>query len=51
MVRSLVAMSIEVGRGRVEPDEVARILEARDRRVAKGAAPARGLTLVAVGYD
>jgi len=51
MVRSLVAMSIEVGRGRVEPDAVASILEARDRRVAKGAAPARGLTLVAVGYD
>lgn len=51
MVRSLVALSVEVGRGRLRPDDVAGILAARDRRVAKGAAPARGLTLVAVGYD
>lgn len=51
MVRSLVAMSIEVGRGRVPPSQVADILESGDRRQGKGAAPARGLTLVAVKYE
>lgn len=51
MVRSLVAVSVEVGRGRLAPDMVAEILESRDRRQAKGASPARGLTLVAVKYD
>lgn len=51
MVRSLVALSVEIGRGRVDPDAVPAILEGRDRKQAKGAAPARGLTLVAVTYD
>lgn len=51
MVRSLVALSVEIGRGRVTPDEVPVILASRDRRQSKGAAPAHGLTLVAVTYD
>lgn len=50
MVRSLVALSVEIGRGRVDPGSVPSILESRDRRNAKGAAPARGLTLVSVSY-
>ncbi len=50
MVRSLVALSVEIGRGRVDPDEVPAILESRDRQRAKGAAPAHGLTLVGVRY-
>lgn len=51
MVRSVVALSVEVGRGRVPVDAVAGILAARDRAAAKGAAPAHGLTLVAVAYE
>ncbi len=51
MVRSLVAVCAEVGRGRVAVDAVAGILEARDRQAAKGAAPPHGLTLVSVEYD
>lgn len=51
MVRSLVALSVEIGRGRVDPNTVPAILEGRDRQQAKGAAPARGLTLVEVTYD
>ena len=51
MVRSLVALLVEVGRGRVDPDAVAEILASRDRQRAKGAAPAHGLTLEAVFYD
>ncbi|MGA9597109.1 MAG: tRNA pseudouridine(38-40) synthase TruA [Acidimicrobiia bacterium] len=50
MVRSLVALSVEIGRGRVDPDDVPVILQSKDRRRAKGAAPAHGLTLVRVDY-
>ena len=50
MVRSLVALSVEIGRGRVDPDAVPGILASRDRQLAKGAAPPHGLTLVAVRY-
>ncbi|MFQ5966576.1 MAG: tRNA pseudouridine(38-40) synthase TruA [Acidimicrobiia bacterium] len=50
MVRSMVALAIEAGRGKVAPHEVPAILEARDRNAAKGAAPARGLILWAVSY-
>jgi tRNA pseudouridine38-40 synthase len=50
MVRSLVALSVEIGRGRVDPGTVPSILESGDRQLAKGAAPAHGLTLVEVRY-
>ena len=50
MVRSIVAVSVEVGRGRMDPGLVAEILSGRDRAAAKGAAPPHGLTLVAVAY-
>ena len=51
MVRSIVALSVEIGRGRVAPDLVLEILESKDRQRAKGAAPPHGLTLVAVSYE
>jgi tRNA pseudouridine38-40 synthase len=51
MVRSLVALSVEIGRGRVDPYAVAEILASRDRQHAKGAAPAHGLTLTGVLYE
>ena len=50
MVRSLVAVCVEVGRGRLAVDAIPGIIEAKDRNAARGAAPGRGLTLVAVGY-
>lgn len=50
MVRSLVAVAVEVGRGRLNPGQVQDILASQDRHQAKGAAPAHGLTLVAVNY-
>lgn len=50
MVRSIVAVSVEVGRGRLAVADVDSILRSRDRATAKGAAPAHGLTLVAVSY-
>ncbi len=50
MVRSIVAVSVEIGRGRMPPAAMAGILASRDRSTARGAAPAHGLTLVAVAY-
>jgi tRNA pseudouridine38-40 synthase len=51
MVRSLVGTLVGVGEGRIEPDRVAEILEARDRSAAKAnIAPARGLTLERVVF-
>lgn len=51
MVRSLVALLVEVGRGRTSPAAVPGIVSAADRAVAKGAAPPHGLTLVGVDYE
>ncbi len=51
MVRSMVALCVDVGRGRVAAGDVPAILAARDRSSARGAAPAQGLTLIGVRYD
>jgi len=50
MVRSLVALCVEVGRGKISADEVPTIIAARDRVAATGAAPPHGLILWEVGY-
>ena len=50
MVRSLVALSIEIGRGRVPVSAIPQIFEARDRNAARGAAPPQGLVLWKVEY-
>lgn len=50
MVRSIVALCVEVGRGRVAVEAVEGTLAARDRAAARGAAPPHGLFLVGVGY-
>jgi tRNA pseudouridine38-40 synthase len=50
MVRSIVAVLIEAGRGRLAPTRVAALLKAGERALAGRAAPARGLTLERVIY-
>ena len=50
MVRSMVGGLIAAGRGALTPGELARALEARDRRAWPPPAPACGLTLVRVSY-
>jgi tRNA pseudouridine38-40 synthase len=50
MVRSMVALCVGVGRGRVAAEAVPEILEVRDRNAARGAAPPHGLTLWEVEY-
>ncbi len=46
MVRIMAGTLLEVGRGRIEPEEIPRILEARNRSAAGPTAPACGLTLM-----
>jgi len=50
MVRNMVGTLVEVGRGKMAPEEVATILEAKDRRAAGPCAPPQGLCLVSVEY-
>ncbi|MGB9030150.1 MAG: tRNA pseudouridine synthase A, partial [Acidobacteriaceae bacterium] len=50
MVRNLVGTFVDVGRGQGEPEEIARILQARSRGAAGATAPARGLFLESVEY-
>ncbi len=50
MVRSMVALCVAAGRGRLEPSAVQDILEARDRNAARGAAPPHGLVLWEVRF-
>ncbi len=50
MVRALVGTMLEVGQGRRDLPEFARLLEGGERSESGPAAPARGLTLVGVGY-
>jgi tRNA pseudouridine38-40 synthase len=50
MVRTIVGTLLEIGAGRRAVEEIAPILEARDRRAAGFTAPAQGLFLVGVRY-
>ena len=51
MVRNLVGTLVEVGLGRIKPEEVKAILAAKDRNQAGKTAPAHGLCLVSVCYN
>ena len=50
MVRNLVGTFILVGKGTLQVEDIARILEARNRSAAGATAPASGLFLVNVDY-
>ena len=50
MVRSIVALLLEAGRGRLAPGSVAELLEVGERALHGRAAPAHGLTLERVIY-
>jgi len=45
-----VGTLVEVGQGKRRPEEIKRILEAKDRRAAGYTAPPQGLYLVSVAY-
>jgi tRNA pseudouridine38-40 synthase len=50
MVRNIVGTLLEVGNGKLPPENIPAILEARNRSKAGATAPARGLCLVRVDY-
>ncbi|MBI4827706.1 MAG: tRNA pseudouridine(38-40) synthase TruA [Nitrospinae bacterium] len=50
MARNITGTLVDVGRGALNPDDMTRILAAKDRSAAGPCAPAEGLTLVEVTY-
>ncbi len=50
MVRNIIGTLIDVGRGRLLPEDIAHILEAEDRKAAGPAVPPQGLYLQQVIY-
>lgn len=50
MCRGIVGTLVQVGEGRIAPDEIAAILAGKDRRLAGMTAPAHGLVLSKVFY-
>ena len=50
MVRNIVGTIVEVGFGKISPDDVKQILASKDRTIAPATAPAHGLFLKRVKY-
>lgn len=50
MVRAITGTLLEVGIGKIYPEKVKEILEAKDRTIAGASLPAKGLCLVSVVY-
>lgn len=50
MVRNIAGTLLEVGRGKLAPEQVQKILSSKDRRQAPATAPAKGLVLMGVSY-
>jgi tRNA pseudouridine38-40 synthase len=50
MVRNMIGTLIEVGKGNLRAADIARIIAAKDRKVAGPSAPSKGLWLVEVEY-
>ena len=50
MVRAIVGTLVEIGLGKRNPDELIKIIEAKDRKLAGESAPAHGLYLTRVEY-
>lgn len=51
MVRAIVGTMVEVGSGKITPNDLRRIIEDKFRNSAGVSAPAQGLFLVDVGYE
>ena len=50
MARNIVALTVAVGRGRINLDDFRKIFDARDRSLVPATAPAQGLCLQEVFY-
>lgn len=51
MVRNITGTLIEIAAGKIDPSQISAILDAKDRRKAGSAAPAKGLFLMKVVYS
>lgn len=51
MVRAIVGTMVEVGAGRLKPEDMRKVIEDKHRNSAGTSAPAHGLYLVDVGYE
>lgn len=51
MVRIIAGTLIKVGAGKILPEEIPAILEAKDRSAAGPTAPAKGLTMIGLEYE
>lgn len=51
MVRAIVGTMVEIGSGKMQPEDLRKVIEAKNRNSAGSSAPAQGLFLVDVGYD
>lgn len=51
MVRAIVGTMVEVGIGKIQPEDLHRIIQEKNRNAAGTSAPAHGLYLVDVGYN
>lgn len=50
MVRAIVGTMVEVGSGKIKPEDLRKVIESKNRNSAGTSAPAHGLFLVDVGY-
>ena len=51
MVRAIVGTMVEIGNGKIQPENLRTIIEEKNRNSAGTSAPAQGLFLVDVGYN
>ncbi len=51
MVRAIVGTMVEIGNGKMQPEDLRAVIERKHRNAAGGSAPPQGLFLVDVGYD
>ena len=51
MVRKMVGTLLDVGRGRLTPDDIDRLFEIRDRSKSGPTAPPQGLCMISVEHD
>jgi len=50
MVRNIIGTLVEVARGKRKPEEMKKLIDSRDRKIAGATAPAHGLFLMEVKY-
>ena len=50
MVRAIAGTLLEIGKGKMPPEKMQEVIDAKDRSAAGPNLPARGLCLIRVGY-